>query len=165
MTKHLILAACLVGTACSEMEMRSSEVPAVMGYAEGGDILFIHTEASDPMVAAMLTEMMGSRVFAVPSLAQAPADAVANVYAFENGVEGMGPMGFQVDVFDSLPDTPGYRPLRKLSLVTWADSATPRELKSVDELLEAEAAGELTIEETDIVINMPIVTWPGGGKR
>ena len=156
----------LVDAACGHsMDMPMADVPAVKGYAEGEEILFIHTEASDPMVAMMLTEMMDSRVFAVPSLGDAPDDALANVFVFKNGIVGMGPFGFQVDVFDSPPDTPGYRPLRRLNLVTWSAGTPARELKSVGDVLAAEASGELAIEQPGIVINMPIVAWPGGGKR
>ena len=42
--------------------------------------------------------------------------------------------------------------------------ATPRELKSVAEVLQAESAGELTIEQPGVVINMPFVVWDGGQR-
>jgi len=29
---------------------------------------------------------------------------------------------------------------------------------------EAEANGEVTIQQTDVVVNMPFVTWPGGQR-
>src|SRR5262249_2462326 len=74
-------------------------VPPVKGFTEGQEIRFIHTEASAAQVAQMLTEMMGSPVLVVPSLAQAPDSMLANVYAFQNGVRlGEGPFGFQSDV-------------------------------------------------------------------
>ena len=57
----------------------------------------------------------------VPSLAKASDDMLANVYVFKNGVKGMGPLGFQPDVFDNPPGTEGYRPLRRLILLTWKD--------------------------------------------
>lgn len=34
--------------------------PLVKGYYDGGDLYFIHTEASDSAVANLLTEMMGA---------------------------------------------------------------------------------------------------------
>lgn len=139
-------------------------VPAGLAYAEGQEIRFIHTEVSDPGVGEILTKMMDSPVLVVPSLADAPEEMLANVYVFTNGVEGMGPLGFAPDVFDSPPGTEGYTPLRALNLVTWAEGAQARELKSTAEVLQAEQNGELTIEKPGVVINMPFITWPGGER-
>jgi hypothetical protein len=50
-------------------------VPPVIGYTEGEEILFVHTEASAPDIARMLSDMMGSPVLLVPSLAEARVDA------------------------------------------------------------------------------------------
>lgn len=139
-------------------------MPPVKGYSEGQEIRFIHTEASDPKIAKILTDMMGSPVLMVPSLARAPEAMVANVYVFENGVEGDGPLGFQPDVFDSPPNTEGYSPLRAVSLVTWKNEGPARELKSAAEVKESENKGEVVIERPGVVINMPMLTWPGGQR-
>ncbi len=133
--------------------------PMAMAYYEGEVIYFIHPEASDEGVAGVLTEMMGPDVLAVPSLADIPAELLANVYVFTNGVEGMGPLGFQPDVFDSVPDDEDYTPLRAISLVTWQDGTEPRELMSVSEIEEAADAGDLVIEQPGVVVNMPILVW------
>lgn len=101
-------------------------IPPVQGFMEGEEIFFLHTEVSEAQVADMLTDMMGSPVLVIPSLAQAPEAMLANVYVFENGVEGGGPFGFQPDVFDSPPGTEGYSPLRRLNLVTWQDEGAAR---------------------------------------
>lgn len=139
-------------------------VPAGMAYAEGQEIRFIHTEVSDPDIAKVLSEMMNSPVLVVPSLAQVPDSSLAKVYVFSNGLKGMGPLGFQPDVFDNPPGTEGYTPLRALYVVTWKDEAQARELKAVSAVLEAEQKGEVTIERKPVVINMPFITWPGGQR-
>jgi hypothetical protein len=141
-----------------------AELPAGKAYAEGKEIYFMHTEASDPEVSEMLTNMMDSPVVHVPSLASVPEEALANVYVFTNGMEGSGPFGFQADVFDNPPGTDGYTPLRRLNEVTWAEGASARELTSAADVLAAEAAGELTIEQPGVVINMPFVVWEGGKR-
>ncbi len=132
-----------------------------MAYAEGKEIFFTHTEASDPGIAETLTNMMQSPVLYVPSLALVPAESRANVYVFENGVAGKGPLGFQPDVFDNPPGTDGYSPLREIILVTWADGAESRELKAVADILAAEADGQLSTNPTGVVVNMPFVVWDG----
>lgn len=139
-------------------------IPPVTAYYEGQQVRFIHTEVSDPKVARTLTTMMGSPVLVVPALAQVPEAAQAKVYVFTNGVKGGGPMGFQPDIFDTVPGDPGYSPLRRLLLVTWKAPAKARELKTLREVMDAEARGEVVIEQTDVVINEPFVEWPGGHR-
>lgn len=150
------------------MDEGTPAIPPVMGYAEGEEIRFIHTETSDPDLAAILTEVMGgSPVLVVPALADIPGSALANVYAFANGVMpngAMGPLGFQPDVFDRPPGTEGYSPLRAVNLVTWEDEQTARVLTSAAEVQAAAAAGEVAIEQPGIVVNMPFLTWPGGHR-
>ncbi len=139
-------------------------VPPVDGFMEGQRIRFIHTEASDPEVSKLLTEMMGSPVLIVPSLAKAPGESLANVYVFTNGVAGGGPFKFQPDVFDNPPGQAGYTPLRALQLVSWKQPERARELKSAGEVTQALAQGEIEIKQPGVVINMPMITWPGGHR-
>ena len=146
------------------MDLGGLVVPPVKGYAEGQEIRFIHTEVSDSEIADILTEMMDSPVLVVPSLAEAPDELVANVYVFTNGTKGDGPLGFQPDVFDHPPGTPGYRPLRTLNLVTWRDGSSIHPLTSAADVIEAEMKGEIVIEQPGVVINMPMLTWPGGHR-
>jgi hypothetical protein len=156
----LIMAAC----APQQSGPAKAELPAGKAYAEGKEIYFVHTEASDSGVSETLTNMMKSPVIHVPSLTDVPDEALANVYVFTNGLEGSGPFGFQADVFDNPPGTDGYSPLRRLNVATWADGVTARELTSVTDVLAAEAAGELTLEQPGVVINMPFVVWDGGQR-
>jgi hypothetical protein len=154
----------LVACAPQQSGPAKAELPAGMAYAEGKEIYFVHTEASDAGVAETLTNMMKSPVMLVPSLANVPAEALANVYVFTNGVTGSGPFGFQPDVFDNPPGTEGYTPLRRLNVATWTDETKARELKSAAEVLAALEAGEITIEQPGVVINMPFVVWDGGKR-
>ena len=139
-------------------------VPNITGYVEGQEILFQHTEVSDPKVAELLSEMVSSPVLVVPALAQAPPSLLANVFVFKNGVRGGGPFKYQPDVFDNPPGSEGYRPLRALALVTWKNEQAARVLKSEREVKAAEQAGEVVIERPGVVVNMPLVTWPGGRR-
>lgn len=162
------LAACDLRERPGGMDAGGPVVPSVVGYAEGERILFMHTEASDPAVADSLTKMMRSPVLVVPELVQTPEAALANVYVFTNGIQprgARGPFEYQPDIFDSPPGTPGYSPLRLVNLVAWTDPSQARLLTSADELLAAQAAGEVTVARPGAVVNMPLLTWPGGGKR
>ena len=159
-----LLALLALGACNTPPNRRAPSVPQGRAFAEGQEILFIHTEASDAAVADKLTDMMNSPVLTVPSLAQAPAEMLATVYVFTNGAKGMGPLGFQPDVFDNPPGAAGYSPLRDLHLVSWKNDSAARELKSAAQVLEAEKNGELTIERPGVIINMPFITWPGGQR-
>ena len=159
----LILA--LVLTACTAQGSGNfASVPAGKAYAEGKEIYFSHTEASDADIAAMLSDMMKSPVLYVPALAQVPAEALADVYVFENGQKGMGPLGFQPDVFNNPPGTDGYTPLRQVILVRWSDGVKATEFKSEAEVLQAEADGKLTLTRSGVVVNMPFIVWDGGKR-
>jgi hypothetical protein len=138
--------------------------PPVKGLYKGKEVLFIHTEASDPQVAEMLTMMMGPKVLLVPSLAKIPHDLLADVDVFTNGVKGGGPFGFQADVFSSVPGDPRYTPLRAVTLVAWRDAVPPRTLGSVEEIQEAARQGQVTLKQPSVVVNMPILVWPGGHR-
>lgn len=160
----LIVAALATGFAAGYF-VNPVGIPYTAGYTEGKRISFIHPEVSDAKVADVLTEMLNSPVIVVPSLAQAPDSMRANVYVFTNGVKkGEGPFKFQADVFDRPPGTDGYSPLRALNLVAWKDERNARELRSAAEVKAAEAAGEITIQRPGVVVNMPLLTWPGGRR-
>ncbi|MDX2076751.1 MAG: hypothetical protein SFZ02_09995 [bacterium] len=147
-----------------EMEMETGYsvddlAPMALGYYEGAEVYFIHPEASDAGVAEILTDMMGTDVIVVPSLAEIPEELLGNVFVFTNGVEGMGPLGYQPDVFDTVPGDELYTPLRAINLVTWQENVESRELMSVSDILTAEENGEVIIERPGVVVNMPILVW------
>jgi hypothetical protein len=161
----VVMLSMFIISGCQNKPMgNTAKVPVGRAYAEGKEIYFTHTEASDSEIAQMLTDMMDSPVFYVPSLAQVPDSALANVYAFSNGLEGMGPLGFQPDVFDNPPGSDGYTPLRRLNVVNWVEPENATELKSAEAVLAAEQAGAVTIEQPGIVINMPFIVWDGGTR-
>jgi hypothetical protein len=160
----MVLVISLLAACAPKEEMPTAVLPAGKAYAEGKEIYFIHTEASDEGVAQLLSDMMDSPVIHVPALADTSNKALANVYVFDNGLEGMGPFGFQADVFDNPPGTEGYSPLRQVNVVTWVDPARARMFTSVDEILAAESAGEVTIVQPGVVVNMPFVVWDGGQR-
>lgn len=168
MKRNLIVTALtaliIAGFVLGARHLFGAVVPPVDGFTEGQRIRFIHTEASDAGVADLLTKMMGSPVIVVPGLAKVPKEVLANVYVFKNGVKGTGPFEFQPDVFDNPPGTKGYTPLRTVVLATWKTESAARELRSAAEVKKAIDAGELVVEQPGVVVNMPLLTWPGGNR-
>lgn len=138
--------------------------PPVRGIYKGGEVIFIHTEASDLEVAQRLTEMMGPTVIHTPQLADTPEALLGTVYVFTNGLSGSGPFGFQPDVFDSVPGDEDYSPLRAITLVTWQPAIQARQLDSQVEIEAAAKAGQVRLIQSGVVVNMPILRWPAGAR-
>ena len=145
------------------------DIPVINGYYEGDEVWFIHTDTSEEMMAEMMTEMINYPTYHTPQLAEAvDTDEAAPLYVFTNGIDhsdeepwGGGPFNYQIDVLDSVPGDDGYTALRNPHRVTWAEDASPEVLQSESEVLDAEEAGEVTIEQTDVVVTAPVVSWPG----
>jgi len=143
-------------------------IPIIDAYFEGEKIWFLHTDVSNDEMAERLTKMVNYQSIYSEKLADLPTDKVGKFYVFTNGILqnnvkpwGGGPFAYQIDIFDSIPGDPDYVPVRNPSLVSWVGKTPPRILKSLDELLEAEENGEVIIEPTDVIVNVPIVKWPG----
>lgn len=162
----LIALLVVVLTACAAQQSgpAKAELPVDKAYAEGKEVYFTHTEVSDEKLAEKMAAGMQSPVLYVPTLAHVTEHALANVYVFTNGVKGATMSGLQPSVFDNPPGSEGYSPLRRLNMVTWSDETAARELKSAAEVLEAAGAGELTIQQPGVVINMPFIVWDGGKR-
>jgi hypothetical protein len=144
-------------------------VPVIDAYHAGEKVWFIHTDVSSLEMAKRLTTMVEYPSYHVPENSEVVnASKLSNIYVFTNGVNrsdaepwGGGPFHYQIDIIDTVPGDDGYTSLRNPHLVTWKENATPRVLKSVEALKEAESNGELTIKQTDVVVNAPVVRFPG----
>ena len=166
-------------SACAPVEQAQQEeeyyekIPVIDAYYNGEKLWFIHTDVTSPEMAERLTKMVNYKTLYVPAHAEAiEPNKLAKLYLFANGVDqrdtepwGGGPFNYQIDIFDSIPGDEGYTSLRQPHVVTWTENTTPRILKSEEELLAAEAAGELAIKPTGVVVNVPVVRWPGGSAR
>lgn len=139
------------------------DIPMSKGYYEGTNVYFIHTEASDEDFAKQLTDMKGFKITHAPVLASAPSETLSKVFIFDNGVDGNGTLGFQPDIVDNTPaQVNDYSPLRTVIFVTWIDESNVRELKSVDEVLNAWINDEVDVERSGIIVNMPMIKWAEG---
>ena len=139
-------------------------MPMIDGYYKGNKVYFVHTEVSDSAMAEMMSKMINFPTLHVPELKKIPEDQMARVYVFTNGVPGSEPYGggpfmFQIDVFDSIPGQKEYSQFRIPYLVTWNNDTKPRILNSESAILKAESDGKVTIEKSNLVVNVPMITW------
>jgi hypothetical protein len=76
---------------------------------------------------------------------------VEPIVTFTNGTAD------QHNVVDTVPGDSDYTPLWRVRKATWKDGVTPRTLKSLAAVEAARSSGDLTIEQTSIVVNCPVV--------
>lgn len=119
-------------------------------WYNGENVYYIRTDASDADFAA------SNRLVHVPLLnaALAAEGATAQLYTFTNGADEQYP------VVSHIPNDEAYSSAWQVHQVTF--SGTPAVLDSAAAIREAEAAGDVTIEALQLVVNYPIVKWPGG---
>jgi hypothetical protein len=141
------------------------DIPLIKGYENGNDIYFIATDVSDEKTAEFATNLTGFKVNHSPLLAQTPESARGQAYVFKNGVEGTGPFGFQIPVLNAKPGDEQYSPLLQVNLVEWKQESAAKELKSVQEIMDAEKNGTITTNQTDIIVNHPAIIWDGGQMK
>lgn len=141
------------------------DIPLVKGYENGNEVYLITTDVSDEKMAEFATNLTGFKVNFSPLLAQTPESALGQAYVFKNGIEGKGPFGFQIPVLNAKPGDEQYSPLLQVNMVEWKQGATTKEVKSVQEIMDAEKNGTLTINQTEIIVNHPAIKWDGGEMK
>lgn len=116
----------------------------------GEPTYYVRTDASDQDFAT------SNRLVFVPLLnaALAAEGATSQLYTFENGTDEQFP------VMSHIPNQEGYSPAWHVHRVTF--NGTPTFLGSAEAIREAEAAGDVTVEAQNLVVNFPVVKWPGG---
>ncbi len=112
---------------------------------DGRDVYFIQTDTSD---AGFASER---KLVHAPKIApMADAKLSGEIFLIDN----------QPAVVSSQPGSKDYTPAWRVRRASWTSDS--RELGSVDDVRAAASSGDLNVEETEIVLNAPIVKWAGG---
>lgn len=122
------------------------------GWVNGKDVTFVRTDASDEEFANQ------EGLVYVPLLANAldQSDSHSNLYLFEDGPDD------QLPVLSASPaDGEVFSPAFLIHVVSNAD-ALESPLTSEQEILDAADAGDINVESADVIVNYPVITWPGG---
>lgn len=122
------------------------------GLFNGERAFFIRTDASDANFARDI-----GAVF-VPKLEKALAaaePATADIFLFDTTAAAG-----QLPVLSSVPNQPDFSPAFRVHNVTWRGPA--QMLIAADAVRRAADDGQLTIEARNVVVNYPVVKWPGG---
>lgn len=135
----------------------SITIPVEKGYVNGNISYFISTDASEQMIVSSVANTTKFNVNYAPTLADTEEISRQQGYVFINGVQGNGTFDHQLPIATASADDDGYSPLFQINYVTWNNGSQPKVLKSAQEVLDAQAKGEVTIEKSNIVINSPAV--------
>jgi hypothetical protein len=145
-------------------------LPLQTGFFNGTTALYITPEVGvDPkapaaIIAAARQVAVGFNSNFIPQnfgiLPGSPA--VDDIFVVTNFAQG--------NVLASAPHPAGpantdtnYSPLWQVSLVTWVSGRTPRVLTSQTDITSAVAAGEVTVQQTPIIVECSVIFTPGGG--
>jgi hypothetical protein len=154
-----------------ESNITSISIPVSKGYVNGKIAYFISTDATEKQIVSSIANTTNFNVNYSPVLADTPQNTRQQGYVFINGIKGGGqPNDFQLPVASATPnnstttttttnssENKAYSPLFQINYVKWNNNSHPRILKSVDEIVNAQSKGELTIIRTNIVINSPFI--------
>jgi len=121
------------------------------GRLDGEPIYFVRTDSSDETFA----NDEGLVFVPILTLASQKEGGVGRIFLFgDDAAEG------QVPVLSTGPGRDDFTPLYKVNCVTF--TGNPTILDSAEAVDEAAAAGSISVEQTDVVVNYPAVKWPGG---
>lgn len=121
------------------------------GHFDGEDVYFIRTDASDQMFA----EEEGLVYVPLMENALQAEGSFANLYVVDDGVAEQGA------VITTIPGRDDYTPAFRVHHVSFTGDAEL--LTSEAAILDAQQAGTVEIEETDVIVNYPLVRWGAEG--
>lgn len=145
-------------------------LPLQVGFFNGATALYITPEVGvDPkapaaIIAAARQVAAGFNSNFIPqNFGTLPGSAAADdIFVFTNFLQG--------NVLASAPHPAGpantdtnYSPLWQVSLVTWVPGRSPRVLTSQTDITSARAAGEVTVQQTPIIVECSVIFTTGGG--
>lgn len=125
--------------------MHRMAVASFTGFYDGHKDVFLSTDISSRS-AASVEHINFSRKLG------ASAKTAEEIYM----VNGRGATG-QLPVFSSEPGEPTYTPLWHEEFVTWKVGVTPKLLVKDDQITNLEKQGMLSVRDTKIVLNCPII--------
>ncbi|NOT86305.1 MAG: hypothetical protein HOP02_16335 [Methylococcaceae bacterium] len=134
-------------------------LPLVKGWFNDKPVLYLTTDASDAMAAKDMgvnyVPRLGNAINSTPG-------SVDDIFVVTNFTQG--------NIIPSAPiptgpnnQNPDYSPLWQVSTVTWTNVQQAHALTSEKAVMDAKAAGMVTVAQTKIVVNCPVVYSPDGG--
>ena len=135
-------------------------MPLHQGTHDGGEVLYIVTDASDGAWAGLISEHQGWTVQLAEPLSGIDREALNTMYVFANGPDGTGLQGHQAEVFEHAPGSEQYTALSRIVEIAWITE--PEVLGSSADVTGAVSDDRAAANDTGVVVNAPQIVWPGG---
>ena len=142
-----------------------AKIPLHYALYEGNEVLYIITDASDTEYANSIAEKQDWTVEYAPGILNLNSDPDQKLFIFKNGLKGDGIYGFQDEVVSFTPTHKEYTALTQVVEVSWKIGQKPTLFESVKEITEAEEAGRIEFNNTEVIINAPQIKWPEGQMK
>ncbi|HET6517698.1 MAG TPA: hypothetical protein VFG25_05715 [Nitrosopumilaceae archaeon] len=124
---------------------------------DGRTIYYIVTDATPSGPAGM----MG--VTNAPTSASLIANSAAvDLFQFNNGIKGSGPLGFQAGIAASAPGDKNYSPMWRIFMIGWNDPASAAVLENVGDINFYKQEGQINVNiarpmDSDHIVNCPFI--------
>ena len=128
------------------------------GWGQDGQTIYYIVTGATPSGPA---EGMG--VVDVPKYSGLIANSAAvDLFQFQNGVKGTGPLGFQPGISTAVLGDDNYSPMWRIYLVKWVDPANATVLETIDDITTLKEQGQIEISiarpmNANHIVNCPFV--------
>ncbi len=164
----LILTLCLGLAGCAGLPSNTAEktvtLPIFPGWYEDKLVYYITTDASELAAAEKMQANYAPRLRdALPPRPRPPGlkSALERIYVFTNSEQASVLPSSAFPLGPTSKNTQ-YSPLWLIYDVTWKAGVEKSEIRSEEALFQAQDAGRLTIQRTDLIVNCPIVKLGNG---
>ena len=137
-------------------------LPMHTGFYDGEDVYYVITDSSTQKYADEISQWQNYNVTAAPLLEETPETALGKVYLFKNGKSGEGLYGYQQEIFSGTPEQQMYGSLRLAVVAEWNQGHKKSVIESEKDLLEQVKNGRIVLDESETILNIPQIKWPGG---
>ena len=137
-------------------------LPMHTGFYDGEDVYYVITDSSTQKYADEISQWQNYNVTAAPLLEETPETALGKVYLFKNGKSGEGLYGYQQEIFSGTPEQQMYGSLRLAVVAEWNQGQKKSVIESEKDLLEQVKNGRIVLDESETILNIPQIKWPGG---
>ena len=124
---------------------------------DGRTIYYIVTDAT-PLGPA---DMMG--VTSAPTSANLIANSAAvDLFQFNSGLTGSGPMGFQAGIAASAPGDENYSPMWRIFMISWDSPENAKLIETINDINAFREAGLIEVNlarpmDSDHIVNCPFI--------
>ena len=140
-------------------------IPMHKGLYNGSNSSFIITDSSDIEYAKIISEIQGWQVTHAPPLEYTPNATLQKLYVFKDGIRGSGLFGYQPNILSAVPSESNYSSLVSIVEVSWKTGQRPLKFENVSDIMVAFDGNRIKLNDTGIIVNAPLISWPDGQMK